>query len=186
MLVYLLCCVSIPVTPEHSYHSKRNPYPLQLSPVMPPYFFVSLIYFIIGGKLLYNVELISAVQQWESAIIIHTFHPTPSVFWPGEFHGLYSPWSCKEWDMIEWLPLSLFTFASLMSLPPFHPSQAGVPVLYSNFSSAIFFIHDSVYNADATFSICPTPSAESHSSKGHMYPIVHCSMIYDNRDMEAT
>ena len=22
-------------------------------------------------------------------------YPTP-VFWPGEFHGLYSPWSCKE------------------------------------------------------------------------------------------
>ena len=19
------------------------------------------------------------------------------VFWPGEFHGLYSPWGCKEW-----------------------------------------------------------------------------------------
>ena len=26
-----------------------------------------------------------------------------SVFWPGEFHGLYSPWSRKEqeWDMTE-------------------------------------------------------------------------------------
>ena len=30
--------------------------------------------------------------------------PTP-VFWPGEFHGLYSPWGCKESDMTE--PLSL-------------------------------------------------------------------------------
>ena len=26
--------------------------------------------------------------------------PTP-VFWPGEFHGLYSPCSCKESDMTE-------------------------------------------------------------------------------------
>ena len=26
--------------------------------------------------------------------------PTP-VFWPGEFHGLYSPWGCKEQDMTE-------------------------------------------------------------------------------------
>jgi len=26
--------------------------------------------------------------------------PTP-VFWPGEFHGLYSPWGCKESDMTE-------------------------------------------------------------------------------------
>ena len=26
--------------------------------------------------------------------------PTP-VFWPGEFHGLYSPWGGKELDMTE-------------------------------------------------------------------------------------
>ena len=28
------------------------------------------------------------------------------VFWPGEFHGLYSPCGCKELDMIEQLPLT--------------------------------------------------------------------------------
>ena len=33
--------------------------------------------------------------------------PTP-VFWPREFHGLYSPWGRKESDMTERLPLSLF------------------------------------------------------------------------------
>ena len=27
--------------------------------------------------------------------------PTP-VFWPGEFHGLYSSWDRKESDMTEW------------------------------------------------------------------------------------
>ena len=32
--------------------------------------------------------------------------PTP-VFWPGEFHGVYKPWSRKELDMTEWLSLSL-------------------------------------------------------------------------------
>ena len=32
--------------------------------------------------------------------------PTP-VFWPGEFHGLYSPWCRKEWDMTERPSLSL-------------------------------------------------------------------------------
>jgi len=31
--------------------------------------------------------------------------PTP-VFWPGEFHGLYSPWGCKESDTTEGLSLS--------------------------------------------------------------------------------
>ena len=25
--------------------------------------------------------------------------------WPGEFHGLYSPWGCKELDMTEQLSL---------------------------------------------------------------------------------
>ena len=30
--------------------------------------------------------------------------PTP-VFWPGECHGLYSPWGCKELDMSERLSL---------------------------------------------------------------------------------
>jgi len=32
--------------------------------------------------------------------------PTP-VFWPGEFHGLYSPLGHKESDMTERLSLSL-------------------------------------------------------------------------------
>ena len=31
--------------------------------------------------------------------------PTP-VFWPGEFHGLYSPWGLKELDTIKQLSLS--------------------------------------------------------------------------------
>jgi len=33
--------------------------------------------------------------------------PTP-VFWPGEFHRLYSPWGRRELDMIERLSLSLY------------------------------------------------------------------------------
>ena len=32
--------------------------------------------------------------------------PTP-VFWPGEFHGLYSPWGCTESNTTESLSLSL-------------------------------------------------------------------------------
>ena len=30
-----------------------------------------------------------------------------AVFCPGEFHGLYSPWGCKESDTMEGLSLSL-------------------------------------------------------------------------------
>ena len=32
-----------------------------------------------------------------------------SVFWPGEFHGLYSSWAHKELDTTEQLSLSLAT-----------------------------------------------------------------------------
>ena len=32
--------------------------------------------------------------------------PTP-VFWPGEFHGLYSPWGRKESDTTELLSLHI-------------------------------------------------------------------------------
>ena len=38
--------------------------------------------------------------------------PTP-VFWPGEFHGLYSPWGCKESDITERLSLSYYISSSL-------------------------------------------------------------------------
>ena len=34
--------------------------------------------------------------------------PIP-VFWPGEFHGLYSPWGHKELDTTEQLSLSMAT-----------------------------------------------------------------------------
>ena len=34
--------------------------------------------------------------------------PTP-VFWPGEFHGLYNPWGCKELDTTEQLTVSLLS-----------------------------------------------------------------------------
>ena len=34
--------------------------------------------------------------------------PTPAL-WSGEFHGLYSPWGCKESDMTEQLSVTFFT-----------------------------------------------------------------------------
>ena len=41
--------------------------------------------------------------------------PTP-VFWPGEFHGLYTPWCCKESDMTERPSLSLLLLLSVNNL----------------------------------------------------------------------
>ena len=42
--------------------------------------------------------------------------PTP-VFWPGEFHGLYSPWDHKESDMTEQISLSENIFTSYFVSP---------------------------------------------------------------------
>ena len=57
--------------------------------------------------------------------------PTP-VFWPGEFHGLYSPWGHKQSDMTEPLSLSLSLRAlsrkEEVSSPGFAVSQAATPI----------------------------------------------------------
>ena len=42
--------------------------------------FVFPIYFLIGGKLLYNLVLVSAIQQRKSAIIIHISPPSEHLF----------------------------------------------------------------------------------------------------------
>jgi len=44
--------------------------------------------------------------------------PTP-VFWPGEFHELYSPWGHKQSDTTEWLSLSLSFGSILVKLKSF-------------------------------------------------------------------
>ena len=58
------------------------------------------------------VEKLPAMQEtwvrslgWEDPLEKGKATPPP-VFWPGEFHGLYSPWGRKELDMTELLSLS--------------------------------------------------------------------------------
>ena len=61
--------------------------------------------------------------------------PTP-VFWPGEFHGLYSPWSHKGLDTTEWLSLSLFSL--------FHVEQhfrSCPPIFYSSCHSLTITVY---------------------------------------------
>ena len=41
--------------------------------------------------------------------------PTP-VFWPGEFQGLYSPWSCKESDTTERLTLHFIMIKPIFTI----------------------------------------------------------------------
>ena len=47
------------------------------------------------------------VRSWVGEILWRRERLPTAVFWPGEFHGLYSPWGCKESDMTEQLSLSL-------------------------------------------------------------------------------
>ena len=48
------------------------------------------------GLLGLSTQMSSLVTQ----LVKKPWLPTP-VFWPGEFHGLYSPWGGKESDTIE-------------------------------------------------------------------------------------
>ena len=98
------------------------------------------------GKVLYNVVLVSAIHQHDSII------------------KLLCPWNLQA-RILEWVDISfsrgyslprdrtpvLFYIRLPLSLPRLHPShpsrssqhQAVLPVLYSNFLLAIYFIHGS-------------------------------------------
>ena len=58
----------------------------------------------VGKESAYNVGDLGLIPElgipWRKERLLTT------VFWPGEFHKLYSPWGCKEWDTTE--ELSLF------------------------------------------------------------------------------
>ena len=47
------------------------------------------------------------------------------IFWPGEFHGLYSPWGHKELDMTERLSLSSQTGPSYRAVDRSQPLKEG-------------------------------------------------------------
>ena len=56
------------------------------------------------------------------------------VFWPGEFHGQYSPWGHRELDTTEWLSLSSSVSSVAQSCPtlcdPINCSTPGLPVYH--------------------------------------------------------
>ena len=61
--------------------------------------------------------------------------PTPA-FWPGDFHGLYSPWGRKESDMTEQLSLSLSPCNPDSTVGLLFSSQ-----LFTTFCNTIHFIY---------------------------------------------
>ena len=46
-------------------------------------------------------------DPWIGKILWRRERLLTAVFWPGEFHGLYIPWSCRESDVTEQLLLQL-------------------------------------------------------------------------------
>ena len=80
----------------------------------------SYYHFFSLGKLLYNIVLVSAIQQYKSARIIHIYIYIYIYIYP----SLHPPIP----------PLQVIT-----------AHQAGLPVFYSSFPLAIYFTHDNVY-----------------------------------------
>ena len=65
----------------------------------------------------------------------------PPVFWPGEFHGLYSPWGCKESDMTEQLSLSFFHLRLIFLMNHFANNimaKGRQALIFLNFFPSIF------------------------------------------------
>ena len=49
-------------------------------------------------------------DSWVGKILWRRERLSTPVFWPGEFHELYSPWDCKELNTTEWLSISCTYF----------------------------------------------------------------------------
>ena len=66
---------------------------------------------------------------------------THSKFWPGEFHGLYHPWGCKESDM-TWVTFTFTCPTEKASwLDYAHPSSLHVLQFISLWEIFIFLYH---------------------------------------------
>ena len=50
----------------------------------------------------------------------------PPVFWPGEFHGLYSPWDSKESHTTEWLSQPDLIASSKNQCLPTHSTESSI------------------------------------------------------------
>ena len=107
--------------------------------------------FLIGGKLLYEIVLVS-VQQWESAIIAHIFPPSWASFpCPHPIPSRSSQW------------------AKLGSL------------LYSNFSPAIHFTHGNVHMSrlpSPFIPLAPSPTVSTSPFSMSASPFLPCREIH--------
>ena len=73
--------------------------------------------------------------SWQDLLEKGKATPT-SVFWPGEFHGRYSPWGCKKSDTTEWLSLSRIMVHKLYLKKFYYTSKSHVFFVWPSVSSA--------------------------------------------------
>ena len=61
------------------------------------------------------------VWSWDGKILWRREELPNPVFWPGEFHGPYSPWGHKELDMTEWLSLHFLSINFMYIISNIYP-----------------------------------------------------------------
>ena len=93
--------------------------------------------------------------SWVGKILWRRERLPTSVFWPGEFHGLYSPWGHKELDTTEQLSLSPSSSTACQRSPFLHicsPLRCISYLVNSLFLSSLFTspysLKNSVYVLD--------------------------------------
>ena len=105
--------------------------------------------FLIGGKLLYKVVVVSVIQKCKSAVIIGSLLNLPPLPYP--------------------------------TLQIIKERQAGLPVLYSNFSPAIYFTHGSLYMSfllSPFLSLSPSPTVSRSLFLMSASPFLPCKQVH--------
>ena len=87
--------------------------------------------------------------------------PTP-IFWPAEFHGLYSSWGQKKeshtTEQLPYMYTCIYTFFFLFfSIMAYHRVLNIAPVLYSRTLSFVHSVHSSLHLLTPTSHTQPSP-----------------------------
>ena len=79
---------------------------------------------------------------------------THSIFWPGEFHGLYGPWGRKESDTTESLSLS-FTFNGLAPIVALNSEKIGIHQVILESAFIVIIGNINLYNSTIFLRLLP-------------------------------
>ena len=73
--------------------------------IYTPLYMYMCVYIYIVAQLVKNLPAMGrpGFDPWIGKIPWRRERPPTPVVWPGEFHGLYSPWGHKESNTAEWL-----------------------------------------------------------------------------------